>query len=221
MMKFLSRLVWIKILVIRLKVHCLNSSVVYTASEISSMARRSSNKSFLSSFLSSFCTVKNFAPGFARKTGTAATFSITLVSNSSSEKFSRCASVIKATTTLATCFEGVIPHELVFMIRHKLSNSKGKHRLFELTPSDLGDFGSPLQLLIYQVTQGSKRPLYSRFLNEIVIVYKNFHCTTKMQRFIVKHCTSRSQIMCNVTVACFELIIYFILYNECGSKQIT
>ena len=33
------------------------------------------------SCLSSFCTVKNFALGFATKTGTAAAFSITLVSN--------------------------------------------------------------------------------------------------------------------------------------------
>ena len=66
-----------------------NSSVVYikTASEIISIARTSLNKSCLSSF----CTVKNFALGFATKTGTAATFSITLVSNFVKRKaFPKC-----------------------------------------------------------------------------------------------------------------------------------
>ena len=72
-------------------VNLLNSSVVYikTASEIISIgiARTSLNKSCLSSF----CTVKNFALGFATKTGTAATFSITLVSNFVKRKaFPKC-----------------------------------------------------------------------------------------------------------------------------------
>ena len=56
-------------------VNLLNSSVVYN--EIISIARTILNKSCLSSF----CTVKNFALCFATKTGTAETFSITLVSN--------------------------------------------------------------------------------------------------------------------------------------------
>ena len=70
-------------------VNLLNSSVVYikTASEIISIARTSLNKSCLSSF----CTVKNYALGFATKTGTAATFSITLVSNFVKRKaFPKC-----------------------------------------------------------------------------------------------------------------------------------
>jgi hypothetical protein len=48
------------------------------------------------------------------KTGTVAT-SITLDSNSSSEKLSSSTSnsvIIATTQSLATCFEGVIPHEL-------------------------------------------------------------------------------------------------------------
>jgi hypothetical protein len=40
--------------------------------------------------------------------------------------------VIMTTTTLATCFEGLIPHELFSWLD---TNSKGKHKLFELTTS--------------------------------------------------------------------------------------
>ena len=84
----------------------MNSAVVYyTASKIISMAWHKFEQKL-------FIQHHNFALGFAMKIGTAATFSITLVSNLSSEKLSSSASVIMATTTLATCFEGVIPHEL-------------------------------------------------------------------------------------------------------------
>jgi hypothetical protein len=67
------------------------------------------------------------------KTGTAATFSSHLFRISSSEKLSPSASVIMTTTTLATCFEGLIPHELFSWLD---TNSKGKHySKGKLTPS--------------------------------------------------------------------------------------
>ena len=97
-------------------VNQLNSSVVYikTASEIISIARTSLNKSCLSSF----CTVKNFARSkisplaLPRRQELQPHSQSHLFRISSSEKLSPSASVIMTTTTLATCFEGLMPHEI-------------------------------------------------------------------------------------------------------------
>ena len=100
-------------------VNLLNSSVVYikTASEIISIARTSLNKSCLSSF----CTVKNFARlGFATKTGTAATFSITLVSNFVKRKaFPKCF-CHNHNNNSGNMFRGIDTALTIFMMRHKL-----------------------------------------------------------------------------------------------------
>ena len=107
----------------------LNSSVVHAASEIIYIWRaRARTKAFYPAFAR--LTISPLAlPLFGTKIGTAATFSITLVSNSSSEKLSSSASVIMATTTVVTCLEGVIPHEVFswFYIESLDTNSKGKH----------------------------------------------------------------------------------------------
>jgi hypothetical protein len=87
----------------------MNSSVVYN--EIISIARTSLNKSCLSSF----CTVTNFALaglGFATKTaiGTAATFSITLVSNFVKRKAFRKRFFHNDNNNTGNMFRGLIPH---------------------------------------------------------------------------------------------------------------
>jgi hypothetical protein len=85
-------------------VNLLNSSVVYN--EIISIARTSLNKNCLSSF----CTVKNFALSLPRRQELQPHSQSHLFRISSSEKLSLSASVIMTTTTLAACFEGLIPH---------------------------------------------------------------------------------------------------------------
>ena len=103
---------------------------------------------------------QKFHLDFATKTGTVAT-SITLDSNSWSEKLSSSTSVIIATTQSRSgnMFRGSDTAWTIFMITD--TNSKGKHKLFELTPSGFR-FADPAVELS---SQGSKRPLYSRFLD--------------------------------------------------------
>ena len=182
-------------------VNLLNSSVVYikTASEIISIARTSLNKSCLSSFLHG----QKFRPWLCHEDmqelqphSQSHLFRI-----SSSEKLSPSASVIMTTTTLATCFEGLIPHEIFSWLD---TNSKVKHKLFELTPS--GFLFAALAVDIASHTRFKAASLFTMFtvkqLQDCVIVYKHFQCRNvqEMQRSIVKHCTPRSQIMWNVTL---------------------
>ena len=99
-------------------VNLLNSSVVYN--EIISIARTSLNKSCLSSF----CTVTNFALGFATKTGTAATFSITLVSNFVKRKAFPKRFCHNDNNNTGNMFRGIDTALTIFMMRHKRHTSK-------------------------------------------------------------------------------------------------
>ena len=72
------------------------------------------------SCLSSFCTVKNFALGFATKTGTAATFSITLVSNFVKRKAFPKRFCHNDNNNSGNMFRGIDTALTIFMMRHKL-----------------------------------------------------------------------------------------------------
>jgi hypothetical protein len=55
------------------------------------------------------------------------------------------------TTTLATCFEGLIPHELFSWLDTK---SKDQHKLLELTPSGFRFAAPAVDIVSHKVQSG-------------------------------------------------------------------
>jgi hypothetical protein len=137
----------------------------------------------------------------------------------SSEKLSSSSSVIVATTTLATCFKGVIQHKLYSWFIESLdTNSKGKHNrthtfgfAISVRSSSCWSIKSHKPKAASSFTI-SKLKSYSIRLCYCVQEFPVYKCTRNTAKYCqTLHSLVENYVECHFNV--FEFSIYFILYN--------